>query len=372
MFMTMLFVAGALLQAYVLWRVASVPFVRARVPRRRLLAAAGGLLLLLLLGSFLGHDATGAAATALELFTMTWLATLFLVAVCLLAVDVVTAFGWLFPRVAPALRGWAALAGCGLAVIALVQGARPPVVSDFTVRLAGLPAGLDGTVIVGISDLHLGAVLGESWLAARVAQVQALRPDLIVLLGDITEGHGASPRRFLPALRGLRAPLGVWAVTGNHESYGGLGERGGGGSVLEEAGFTVLHDRWASVRPGLILAGVDDLTSRRRAARAGDAVAHALAGRPPGATVLLSHTPWQAEEAARAGVGLMLAGHTHDGQVWPFRYLELWIYPLMGGRYEVAGMSAIVCRGTGTWGPRMRLWLPSEILRVTVRPGTEH
>jgi predicted MPP superfamily phosphohydrolase len=364
MFMIMVAIAGTLLQGYVVWRLVSVPFVRARLPRGRLLVVAGALWLLSLAGSVLGHGAPGAASTALELFTMTWLTTLFLVATCLLAVDVGTAFGWLFPRRAPVLRGWAALAGCGLAVVALVQGLRPPVVSDFSVRLPGLPAGLDGTVIVGISDLHLGAVLGETWLAARVAQVQALRPDVIVLLGDVTEGHGPPAQGLLLVLRGLRAPLGVWAVTGNHDSHG---RSGGGVSLLEDAGFKLLRDRSVEVRPGLILAGVDDLTSRRRAGRTGDTVAQALAGRPPGATILLSHTPWQAEDASRAGVGLMLAAHTHDGQVWPFRYLEMGLYPLMGGRYEIAGMTAIVCRGTGTWGPRMRLWLPSEILRVTLR-----
>ncbi len=363
MFMTVLLGAGALLQAYVLWRLASVPFVRERIPRRLLLVGAGALWLLLLVGGRVGHDATGVAATALELVTMTWLTTLFLVASCLLAVDAVTAFGRLLPSQAPTLRGWAILAGGGLSVVALVQGLRPPVVREDTVRLAGLPASLDGTVVVAMSDLHLGAVLGESWMAARVAQVQALHPDLIVLLGDTTEGHGPPARGFLPVLRGLHAPLGIWAVTGNHDSHGGRG----GVTLLEEAGFTLLHDRWAEPRPGLILAGVDDLVSRRRTGRMGDAVARALAGRPPGATVLLSHAPWQAEQAARSGVGLMLAGHTHDGQVWPFRYLEMGIYPLMGGPYDVAGMTAIVCRGTGTWGPRMRLWRPSEILRVTLR-----
>lgn len=70
---------------------------------------------------------------------------------------------------------------------------------------------------------------------------------------------------------------------------------------------------------------------------------------------------------ARGGVGLYLGAHTHDGQIWPFGYFTARDYPLMGGRYDVNGMPAIVCRGTGTWGPRMRLWRPSEILRVTLR-----
>jgi uncharacterized protein len=62
----------------------------------------------------------------------------------------------------------------------------------------------------------------------------------------------------------------------------------------------------------------------------------------------------------------MLCGHTHDGQIWPFGLLFRLTYPLVGGRYDVAGMPVIVCRGTGTWGPRMRLWRPGEILRITL------
>ena len=96
-------------------------------------------------------------------------------------------------------------------------------------------------------------------------------------------------------------------------------------------------------------------------------MAQALAGVTPGATILLSHTPWQAEKAARAGVGLMLSGHTHGGQIWPFGYLVRRVYPLLAGQYDVDGMAVIVCRGTGTWGPPMRLWPPGEILRVTLR-----
>jgi len=241
---------------------------------------------------------------------------------------------------------------------------RPPVVRAYEVRLAGLPADLDGTVLVALSDLHLGSLLGERWLAARVVQVQALRPDAVVLLGDLLEGHGQAEGDLLAQFRRLAAPLGVWAVTGNHESHGG---RSTSARLLEDTGFQVLHDRWAEVRPGLVLAGVDDLTSRHRAHLGGDPIRQALAGRPPGATILLSHTPWEVEKAAAAGVGLMLSGHTHGGQIWPFDYLTRISYPLLGGRYKVDGMPVIVCRGTGTWGPRMRLWRPSEMLRITLR-----
>lgn len=99
----------------------------------------------------------------------------------------------------------------------------------------------------------------------------------------------------------------------------------------------------------------------------GNLIGQALVGRPSGATVFLSHTPWKADAAASAGAGLMLSGHTHAGQVWPFGYLVRLRYPLLEGRYEVNGMPIIVSRGMGTWGPRMRLWRPNEILRITLR-----
>ena len=142
-------------------------------------------------------------------------------------------------------------------------------------------------------------------------------------------------------------------------------------SLFQEAGFNVLRDRWAEAAPGLVIAGVDDLTARRQFKLDGRPVEQALTNRPAGAVILLSHTPWAADVAAQRGAGLMLSGHTHDGQLWPFRYLVRLRYPLMGGRYEVGGMSVIVCRGTGTWGPRMRLWQPAEIVRIRLRsaPG---
>ena len=215
--------------------------------------------------------------------------------------------------------------------------------------------------------MHLGSLLGKRWLAARIAQVKKHRPDLVVLLGDIFEGHGPPEDQLMVTFKQLSAPMGIWAVPGNHEFHGGADM-----SLFEEAAFKLLRNGWAEVRPGLIMAGVDDLTARRRNRQGGDPISQALAGRPPGAAILLSHTPWQAERAAKAGVGLMLSGHTHGGQIWPFDYLVRSRYPLLDGRYEVDGMTVIVCRGTGTWGPRMRLWSPSEILHVTLQGKGEN
>ena len=349
---------------YVFWRASSVPFLKRQVPLKFIIGSCIALWMVFYFGRVYGHGGTGTLARILELLGMNWMAVLFLTSVTLLTVDFVTCFGFLLPRLSPSLRGLALVAGGVLSVIALFQGLRPPVVQNHDVYLSDLPDELDGTIIVAMSDLHLGSLIGERWLEKRVTQVQEQEPDLVFLLGDIFEGHGQPQGELLTVLRRLSAPLGVWAVHGNHEFYG---RNNTNTSPFKEASFQELRNSWTEVEPGLVLAGVDNLTESSHSGQAEDPISKALACRPPGATVLLSHKPWQAERAANAGVGLMLCGHTHGGQIWPFDYLVRHEYPLLEGRYEVGGMTVIVCRGTGTWGPRMRLWHPGEILRVTLR-----
>jgi hypothetical protein len=363
-FGTILLTAVTLMHVYVFWRISSVPFLRRHVSRNFLIGTGVFFWAVFLLGRFFGHGGTGALARTLELFGMDWMAVIFLTTVSLLAIDLVTGFGLLLPRLAPSLRGLALVAGGVLSLVALMQGLRSPVVQEYEVRLSGLPREMDGTVLVAMSDLHAGTLLGKQWLDARVAQVQAERPDMVVLLGDIFEGHGEPQKELLQVLHGLSAPLGVWAVLGNHEFHR---HDKAGTSLMNIDGVRVLNNTWTEVRPGLVLAGVEDLTANRRSGLGGDPVSKALKGRPKGATILLSHTPWQAQKAAGAGAGLMLSGHTHGGQIWPFGYLVQRVYPLLGGKYDIDGMTVMVCRGTGTWGPRMRLWRPGEILRVTLR-----
>jgi uncharacterized protein len=351
------------MHVYVFWRAGSVPFFKRHVPRKVLMGVGICLWAVFILGRFLGHDATGIFARSLELVGMNWMAAIFLMAVSFLGVDLITAFGFLLPRFVFYLRGVGLAAGGLLSVVALIQGLRPPVIQNYDVQLSGLPRALDGTVIVAMSDLHLGAILDEKWLQARVDQIRAEKPDIVVLLGDIFEGHGQPKEELFSGLRHLSAPMGVWFILGNHEFHGSPNVDS---STIKYDGLKVLNNSWIEIRPGLILAGVEDLTANHRSGQNNDPISKALADRPPGATVLLSHTPWQSDKAAAAGAGLMLSGHTHGGQIWPFGYLVQQIYPLIGGRYEVNGMPVIVCRGTGTWGPRMRLWSPSEILRVVL------
>jgi uncharacterized protein len=350
------------MHVYVFWRISSIPALT-RVPTPAVVLVAVFLWASYVVGRLIAHHGMTGAAAPLEWIGAQWLGIVFLIFCSLLAVEIITGFGYLLPRLAPTLRGYAVAAAGLLSIIALVQGIRAPAIATYDVRLPGLPAEQNGTVIAVATDMHVGETIGADWLARRVKQIQALQPDLIILAGDIVEGDGKHDD-LLPVFRQLSAPLGVFAVTGNHEFYAGVEA-----SVrfLESAGVQVLRDRWLELRPGLVLAGVDDLTARRQYGSDDNFVQRALAGRPnSGATIFLSHTPWHAETARDAGAGLMLSAHTHGGQIWPFGYLVRKQYPFLAGAYELGTMALIVCRGSGTWGPRMRLWRSSEILRIVL------
>jgi len=345
---------------YVFQRAMSV--LPRRIPRRAVIAIGAALAASFVLARLLDDTVVGAP---LNWLGSTWLGVFFLLLVCTLAADLMTGFGFVLRRQVTRVRAGALVTALLLSMVALVQGMRAPVVSEFEVPVAGLPADADGTVVVVLTDLHLGSMLGESWLTARVDQVLALDPDLIALVGDLFEGHGVRHSEQLVAqLNRLSAPLGVWAVTGNHERHGDDAV-----AALERAELQLLRDRWAEARDGLVVAGVDDLGHRRSADPVpSDGLERALAGVPRStATLLLSHRPTNAEVAAAAGADLMLCGHTHGGQLWPFTFFVALAEPLLAGLYQIDSMPVIVSRGTGTWGPRMRLWAPGEIVQVTLR-----
>ncbi|HQI82369.1 MAG TPA: metallophosphoesterase, partial [Deltaproteobacteria bacterium] len=147
---------GSLMHGYVFWRAASVPGIRRRISRAGLVSGAVALWLVFLLGRAYRHGSVEVLAGWLQTMGMTWMAMLFLMTVCLLAVEVVTGFGLLLSGPAKRMRGMALVAGVVLSLIAMVQGTRARVVEDDEGRLEGRPGELDGTVIVGLSDLHLG------------------------------------------------------------------------------------------------------------------------------------------------------------------------------------------------------------------------
>lgn len=355
----------ALMHWYVLVRLSSIPGIAGHVPTWVLVVAGVLLGSSYIVSRVMERFGLDGFSHVLEYVGANWVGVVFLLMVSFLAADLVTGFGFLMVRWVPAIRAAALASAAVLVAISLVQAVRAPVVTEYEVRMPGLPATADGTVLVVASDMHLGPMLDERWASARAEQIQSLRPDVLLLVGDICEAPRDSHDEWLPSLQKFRAPHGVFVVTGNHEFYAGPGPIV---NLFGRAGFRVLHDESVEALPGLTIAGVDDVAFRHRGTNEAElAVDRALANRPARASVFLSHTPVFADRAAKAGAGLMFSGHTHNGQIWPFRYLVRLAFPQVNGRYDVTGMTVLVGRGTGTWGPRMRLWQRGELLRVVLR-----
>jgi predicted MPP superfamily phosphohydrolase len=203
-----------------------------------------------------------------------------------------------------------------VATIAYDDARADPLVRRLTVPLADWPRGARPVRVALASDVHIASATMDGVRLRRiVAQINAERPDLIVLAGDFIEGHDpAEPARVAPALigalRGLRAPLGVVAVLGNHDysTNAPVVLR-----ALKAAGIVVLRNQ-AIARGPLAIGGIDDDTHRH------DDVARTVAELSglSGARVMIAHSPELARQLNRitpAPAGLLLAGHTHCGQV---------------------------------------------------------
>lgn len=203
MFGTILISIVTLMHVYVFWRTTSVPFITYRISKKIIIGAGLILWVLFYLGRVYGHHGIGTLAGVLEFIGMNWMAGLFLIFICLFTTDLITGFGFFLPRLAPNLRGIAMVTGIGLSVIALIQGLRPPVVENYDVNLSELSSKMENTVIIAVSDLHLGSLLGPQWLQARISQIKNQEPDLVFLLGDIFEGHGESGDELLTVMNSL-------------------------------------------------------------------------------------------------------------------------------------------------------------------------
>ncbi len=219
-----------------------------------------------------------------------------------------------------------------------------------------------------ISDVHIGPILGRRFAADLVTRVEALEPDLIAVTGDLVDGPVAKLADEVAPFAGLRARDGVWFVTGNHDHYSGAEawvER------LRALGLRVLRNEHVTLGKGegrFDLAGVEDHHARLVSSGWVEDLPAALSGRDASRpVVLLAHDPSTFKQASRLGVDLQLSGHTHGGQIWPFSLLVRLAVPFLAGLYERGDSKLYVSRGTGFWGPPMRLLAPSEVTEIVLR-----
>jgi hypothetical protein len=241
-----------------------------------------------------------------------------------------------------------------------------PSVTPATLASAGLPPSAEGTRVALVTDLHVGPIRDASFTRRVVEAINAAEPDLVVLGGDLADGRVDQVGAALAPLAELRAPLGVVAVSGNHEYLSGEPEQWL--SLWERLGITVLRNSSVVVgRAGaaFTVAGLTDPQGGWFGA-APDA-GTALAGTDPvGFTLLVAHQPRQALDVQGKGVDLQLSGHTHAGQLWPFTYLVRLQQPMIAGRATIGDVPVLTSRGAGAWGPPVRVLAPPEIPVITL------
>jgi predicted MPP superfamily phosphohydrolase len=288
-----------------------------------------------------------------------WLGVVFLAFTGSIAAEPVR-WGLAFAGFDPlALSGGVLATVLAVAAYGWVRARRPDVVR-VPVPIAGLHPGVEGLRIVQISDLHVGHTT-RAFLDEVVDTINGLAPDVVAITGDLVEGTIDEVAADLAPLRRLTARHGVFFVTGNHEYFV---DGPAWAAHLPDLGIRVLrNERVTLEREGgaVLLAGVDDLFGARFPGHGPD-LAGALAGRDPQIpVVLLSHQPVTVDDAARHGVALQLSGHTHGGQIWPFGWLVRLQQPYLSGLVRHGPTWLYVHRGTGHWGPPLRVGAPPEI-----------
>ena len=237
-----------------------------------------------------------------------------------------------------------------------------------SIEIKTLSQRLSGLRIVQISDLHVGPTIKAGYVRTVVNQVNELKPDLIFFTGDMVDGSVDHLKNDVEPLRGLKAKYGKYFVTGNHEYYSGV-ERWVG--KVAELGMIPLMNEHVILNiegESLAIAGVTDLMAHRVLKSHRSDLGKAVAGIPAGMpTIMLAHQPGSADQTIGLNIDLMLCGHTHGGQFIPFNFALARIEKYSAGLYQHGDIQVYINRGTGYWGPPLRLGIPSEITLIELK-----
>jgi uncharacterized protein len=264
----------------------------------------------------------------------------------------------------------ALLLASGLVIVTVTAGfinARTPRVRVLDLDIHKKVEGDKILKIAVASDIHLGTLVGRRGAARLVSMINGLHPDLILLAGDMVDED------LKPVIRGnlgeilntLHAPLGVWAITGNHEYIGGAKQAV---AYLKQHNIRFLSDTALLIGDRFFLAGREDRDRSRftgQPRKPLEVILNGVDRTYP--IILMDHQPFRLSEAQKAGVDLQLSGHTHHGQLWPFNYITSAIYELSWGYLKKGNTHYYVSSGFGTWGPPVRLGNRPEVVSINLR-----
>jgi uncharacterized protein len=225
----------------------------------------------------------------------------------------------------------------------------------------------DNLKIAVVTDIHLGTLVGKNRLRKLTRMVNSQEPDIIILAGDIldevqtpivTEDIGAP-------LKNLKARLGVYAITGNHEYIGGINRAV---KYIETLGVKILRDSAIELDNKFVLIGREDRDMERFTGKKRKTKTELMKGIDSSKfLILLDHQPFDLKKTVELNIDLQISGHTHDGQLWPFNYLTDAIYELSSGYLVKGNTHFFVSSGFGTWGPPVRIGTASEIGVIAIK-----
>lgn len=297
-----------------------------------------------------------------------WLAGMVYFFLGLLAIDVVRVLQHFAPVIPGVLSKEIVAAGvvsvvCAIVFLGYVNAVRPRIRTlELTIPKNGHR--LRTLNIAVASDIHLGTIVCKARLERIVARINALKPDLVLLPGDVVdEDIGPVIKQNLgETLRKIRSTYGVFAVTGNHEYIGGVDAAC---RYLVDHGITMLRDSSINIEESLYIVGREDRAigqfARRKRKPLGELMASVDKNFP---VILMDHQPYRLEEAEQFGVDLQLSGHTHHGQLWPFNFITKKMYEVSWGYKKKGNTHVYVSSGVGTWGPPVRTGNSPEIVHL--------
>ena len=252
----------------------------------------------------------------------------------------------------------------------IAEARQTPDIKELPVAIPHLPQEFEGFRIVQITDLHVSPTFGRSCVEEVVEVVNSLEADIVALTGDLVDGTVDQIAYDVAPLKEIRSALGNYFVTGNHEYYSGVIEWV---PEIERLGFSVLLNEHRIVtrgRAGLLLAGVTDYRGGNFFASHRSDPQKALQAAPETMIkILLAHQPKSIFDAALAGYDLQISGHTHGGQFFPWNFVIGFLQPYVSGLHTHANTQIYVSRGTGYWGPPVRVGSPSEITLIKLFSG---